>query len=261
MPEPLSVIVTGSTSGIGLGVAHCFAKAGAKVALNGRSATDQTEAVLKDFQAAYGADNVIFACADISRPDQVKAMVAETTAAFGRVDVLVQNAGIQYTETVVDFPVDKWDQIIGVNLSSVFYGAQAVLPAMLAQGFGRIINIASVHGLVASKEKAAYVAAKHGVVGLTKVMALETAQSNVTCNCICPGWVLTPLVEKQIHDRAAENGTTYDIEKAKLVAEKQPSMEFATPEQIGALALFLATEGAAQITGQSIAVDGGWTAQ
>jgi len=261
MSEPLSVIVTGSTSGIGMGVAHCFAKSGAKVALNGRRMNDAAKAALDEFQAAYGADNVVFAGADISLPEQVAEMVATTTQAFGRVDVLVQNAGIQHTETVVDFPAEKWDQIINVNLSSVFHGAQAVLPAMLAQGFGRIINVASVHGLVASKEKAAYVAAKHGVIGLTKVMALETAETNVTCNCICPGWVLTPLVEKQIHARAEENGTTYEIEKLKLVAEKQPSLEFATPEQIGALAVFLSTEPAAQITGQSIAVDGGWTAQ
>ena len=244
-----------------MGVAHTFAKAGHKVTLNGRSMNDASQAALDEFKAAYGADKVILAAADISVPAEVKAMVAQATEAFGRVDVLVQNAGIQYTETVVDFPPERWDQIISVNLSSVFHGAQAVLPAMLAQGYGRIINIASVHGLVASKEKSAYVAAKHGVIGLNKVMALETAEAPVTCNCICPGWVLTPLVEAQIHDRAAENGTTYEIEKLKLVAEKQPSLEFATPEQIGALALFLCSEPAAQITGQAISVDGGWTAQ
>lgn len=261
MADGLCVIVTGSTSGIGMGVAHSFAKAGAKVALNGRKLNDAAQSVLTEFQAMYGAENIVFAGADISVPDQVKAMVETATAAFGRVDVLVQNAGIQHTASVVDFPADKWSQIIDVNLSSVFHGAQAVLPLMLAQGFGRIINIASVHGMVASKQKAAYVAAKHGVIGLSKVIALETAETNVTCNCICPGWVLTPLVEKQIQQRAADNGTTFAIEKLKLVSEKQPSMEFTTPEQIGDLAVFLASPSAAQLTGQAIAVDGGWTAQ
>ncbi len=244
-----------------MGIAHCFAKAGAKVALNGRKLNDPAQAALEEFQKAYGADNIVFAGADISQPDQVDAMVAKTKEAFGKVDVLVQNAGIQHTATVVDFPIDRWDQIINVNLSSCFYGAKAVLPGMLEQGFGRIINVASVHGLIASKEKAAYVAAKHGVIGLTKVIALETAESPVTCNAICPGWVLTPLVEKQIRARAEANGTTYEIEKLALVSEKQPSKEFTTPEQMGGLAVFLASDAASQLTGQAIPVDGGWTAQ
>lgn len=261
MPDSLSVIVTGSTSGIGMGVAHSFAKAGHKVALNGRRLNEPAEAALKEFEAAYGVDNIVFAGADIGKPDQVDAMVKTAVDAFGRVDVLVQNAGIQHTAAVVDFPHDRWEQIISVNLSSVFYGAQAVLPMMLAQGYGRIINVASVHGLIASKEKAAYVAAKHGVVGLTKVLALETAETPVTCNAICPGWVLTPLVEKQIEARAEENGTSFDHEKLALLAEKQPSLEFTTPAQLGDLAVFLSTDSAAQLTGQSIAMDGGWTAQ
>lgn len=261
MADQLNVIITGSTSGIGMGVAHSFAKAGHKVAINGRRMNDAAEAAMKEFTDAYGADNVIFAGADISKPDQIDGMVDATVKAFGQVDVLVQNAGIQHTAPVVDFPNDRWEQIISVNLSSVFYGAKTVLPMMLKQGYGRIINVASVHGLVASKEKAAYVAAKHGVVGLTKVMALETAETPVTCNCICPGWVLTPLVEKQIHARAAENGTTYDAERLALLSEKQPSKEFTTPEQLGDLAVFLSSSSADQLTGQSISMDGGWTAQ
>ncbi|WP_416897523.1 MAG: 3-hydroxybutyrate dehydrogenase [Minwuia sp.] len=261
MAKPQNVIVTGSTSGIGQGMAHEFAKAGAKVMLNGRKLNDAAQAVLTEFQDAYGKDMVSFASCDVAVPEQVEAMVEQTVAEFGSVDVLVQNAGIQHTSKVHDFPLDKWDQIIAVDLSSVFYGIRAALPKMLAQDFGRIINVASVHGLIASKEKAAYVAAKHGVVGLTKVTALETATTNVTCNAICPGWVLTPLVEKQIHARAEANGTTFEQEKLALVAEKQPSQEFATPSQMGALAVFLASEAAAQITGQSMPVDGGWTAQ
>ncbi|ANK80502.1 MAG: 3-hydroxybutyrate dehydrogenase [Rhizobiales bacterium NRL2] len=261
MTRPQNVIVTGSTSGIGLGTAHSFARAGARVVLNGRRLNDAAEAVLSEFRERYGHDNVIFAACDVADPGQVEEMVSGTVDAFGSVDVLVQNAGIQHTSSVHEFPLDKWDQIIAVDLSSVFYGIRAALPRMLAQDFGRIINVASVHGLVASKEKAAYVAAKHGVVGLTKVTALETATVNITCNAICPGWVLTPLVEKQIHARAQANGTSFDEEKRKLVAEKQPSQEFATPEQIGALAVFLASEAAAQITGQALPVDGGWTAQ
>lgn len=261
MAEQLSVIVTGSTSGIGMGVAHSFAKAGHKVAINGRRLNEAAEAAMKEFTDAYGAENIVFAGADISKPDQVDAMVETTVKAFGKVDVLVQNAGIQHTAPVVDFPADKWEQIISVNLSSVFYGAKAVLPMMLKQGYGRIINIASVHGLIASKEKAAYVAAKHGVIGLTKVMALETAEAPVTCNCICPGWVLTPLVAKQIEARAAENGATFEHEKMALLSEKQPSKEFTTPGQLGDLAVFLSTDSASQLTGQAISMDGGWTAQ
>ena len=261
MPAPLNVIVTGSTSGIGLGIATSFAAAGARIVLNDLRANPAADAVVADFQAKYGKDAVIFVEADVSKPDQIQALVDKAISAFGHVDVMVQNAGIQHTADVVDFPAEKWEQIIAVNLSSVFYGAKAVLPSMLARGSGRIINIASTHGLVASKEKSAYVAAKHGVVGLTKVIALETAESKITCNAICPGWVLTPLVEKQIQARAAENGTTFDVAKVDVLREKQPSMDFVTPEQIGAMALYLASDAAIQITGQQMVIDGGWTAR
>lgn len=261
MTQPQNVIVTGSTSGIGLGMAHCFAQAGARVVLNGRKRSEAADAVLAEFRENYGHDQVMFIACDVANPAEVEAMVAETVEGFGGVDVLVQNAGIQHTAPVQDFPLEQWNRIMGVNLSSVFHGIRAALPHMLEQDFGRIINVASVHGLVASREKAAYVAAKHGVLGLTKVTALETAAANVTCNAICPGWVLTPLVENQIRARAEANGTSYDEEKHKLLSEKQPSGQFATPEQIGALGVFLASEAASQITGQALTVDGGWTAQ
>lgn len=261
MPERLSVIVTGSTSGIGYGIADVFAAAGHRVMLNDLREGDASAEATEAFAKKYGADSVAFCAADVSKPDELEAMAAKANAEFGQIDVLVQNAGIQFTAPVTDFPVERWDQIIAVNLSSVFYGAKTVLPGMLERGWGRIINIASAHGLVASPEKSAYVAAKHGVVGLTKVIALETAKTGVTCNAICPGWVLTPLVDKQIHARAKANGTTYEQEKIALVGEKHPSEEFATPEQIGALAVFLSSDAAGQIRGQAMPVDGGWTAQ
>jgi 3-hydroxybutyrate dehydrogenase len=188
-------------------------------------------------------------------------MVGATIAEFGQLDILINNAGIQYTAPIEQFPPDRWDAIIAINLSANFHTIRAALPDMRQRNWGRIINIASTHGLVASSEKSAYVAAKHGVVGLTKVVALETAPAGITCNAICPGWVLTPLVEKQINDRASREGISVDRAKAELLAEKQPSHEFATPEQIGALAVFLCSDAAAQITGATLPVDGGWTAQ
>jgi 3-hydroxybutyrate dehydrogenase len=177
------------------------------------------------------------------------------------VDVLVNNAGIQFVADIVDFPEDRWDAIIAINLSSAFHGIKAAAPGMKARGWGRIINIASAHGLVASAQKAAYVAAKHGIVGLTKVAGIELANTGITCNAICPGWVLTPLVEKQLHDRADKNGTSYEQEKEALVSEKQPMKQFSTPAQIGALAVFLCSDGAATITGAPLSIDGGWVAQ
>jgi 3-hydroxybutyrate dehydrogenase len=200
---------------------------------------------------------VDYSGADLSRAENVRAMVE----AAGDVDILVNNAGIQHVSPVETFPEERWDQVLAVNLSACFHAIRAALPRMRAKNWGRIINIASVHGLVASANKSAYVAAKHGLVGLTKVVALETARTGVTCNAICPGWVLTPLVRKQIEDRAAREGIPADQARDLLLGEKQPSMDFATPEQIGALAVFLCSDAAAQIRGASLTVDGGWTAQ
>jgi 3-hydroxybutyrate dehydrogenase len=188
-------------------------------------------------------------------------MVEAATRELGKVDILVNNAGIQHTAPVEDFPVDRWDAVIAINLSANFHAIRTVIPQMRQRNWGRIINIASAHGLVASVEKAAYVAAKHGVVGLTKVVALETATTGITCNAICPGWVLTPLVERQINERASREGISIDQAKADLLSEKQPSHEFATPGQLGALTVFLCSEAAAQIRGVALPVDGGWTAQ
>ena len=197
----------------------------------------------------------------MSKPDDIYAMVKKATADLGGVDILVNNAGIQHVAPIQDFPPERWDAIIAINLSSAFHTVRAALPQMLDRNWGRIINIASAHGLVASVQKAGYVAAKHGLVGLTKVVALETAKTGITCNAICPGWVLTPLVQKQIEARAANESVTVEHAKTELLAEKQPSLEFVTPEQIGGLAVFLCSEAAAQIRGAAISMDGGWTAQ
>ena len=199
--------------------------------------------------------------ADISKPEQIRAMVEQATRELGSVDIVVNNAGIQHTAPVDEFPEDRWDAVISINLSSNFHAIKAVLPQMKARNWGRIVNIASVHGLVASKEKAAYVAAKHGVIGLTKTVALEMARTGITCNAICPGWVLTPLVQKQIDARAEREGIPVDQAKSELLAEKQPSGEFATPEQMGALCVFLCSDAAAQIRGAALPVDGAWLAQ
>jgi 3-hydroxybutyrate dehydrogenase len=197
----------------------------------------------------------------MSKPREVAGMIEQAIREFGRVDILVNNAGIQYTAAVEEFPDDKWDAILAINLSASFHGIKAVLPQMKARNWGRIVNVASTHGLVASTQKAAYVAAKHGLLGLTKVVALETATTGVTCNAICPGWVLTPLVQKQIDDIAARERIPIDDARARLLGEKQPSLDFATPEQIGALTVFLCSDAAAQIRGACVPVDGGWVAQ
>jgi 3-hydroxybutyrate dehydrogenase len=198
---------------------------------------------------------------DMSRPEEIVGMVEEANRELGRVDILVNNAGIQFVAPVHEFPVERWDAIIAINLSAAFRATRAALPGMLERGWGRIVNIASVHGLVASANKAAYVAAKHGLVGLTKVVALETARTGITCNAICPGWVLTPLVQRQIDDRAAQEGAAVEQAKLEILAEKQPSLQFVTTEQIGALAVFLCSPAADQIRGQALAIDGAWTAQ
>jgi 3-hydroxybutyrate dehydrogenase len=255
-----SAIVTGSTSGIGLGIARALADAGANVLLNGFGDSREIERLRAALAAEFKV-KIAFSGADISKPAQIRDMVHEATRELGTVDILVNNAGIQHTAPVEEFPEERWDAVIAINLSSNFHAIKAVLPQMKSRNWGRIINIASVHGLVASVQKAAYIAAKHGVLGLTKVVALETATSGITCNAICPGWVLTPLVQKQINDRAAHEGIPVERAKLELLAEKQPSLEFATPEQIGALTVFLCSDAAAQIRGAALPVDGGWVAQ
>ncbi|MNO45199.1 D-beta-hydroxybutyrate dehydrogenase [compost metagenome] len=250
-----TALVTGSTSGIGLGVARKLAEAGANLVLNGFGEVDAAVAGI----AACGV-KVGHHPADISSPEQIAEMFAYAEREFGGVDILVNNAGIQYVAPVEEFPVERWDAIIAINLSAVFHTTRLALPGMRQRGWGRIVNIASVHGLVASAQKSAYVAAKHGVLGLTKTVALETATTPITCNAICPGWVLTPLVQKQIDARIAA-GAGPDQARHDLLAEKQPSVEFVTPEQIGELALFLCSDAAAQVRGVAWNMDGGWVAQ
>jgi 3-hydroxybutyrate dehydrogenase len=253
-------LVTGSTSGIGLGIARALAGDGADIMLNGFGAKAdierETAAIIADFGVRVG-----YSGADLSSGAGVRQMVAEATDTLGRVDILVNNAGIQYVADIVDFPEERWDAVIAINLSAAFHGIKAAAPGMKARGWGRIINTASAHGLVASAQKVAYVAAKHGILGITKVAGIELANTGVTVNAICPGWVLTPLVEKQLHDRAEKNGTSFEAEKIALVSEKQPMTQFTTPAQIGALAVFLCSEAAKTITGAPISIDGGWTAQ
>ena len=255
-----SAVVTGSTSGIGLGIARALAGEGANVMLNGFGDEREIAALRDDMASAHGV-NVVVNRADMAAPAAIRQMIEQATRELGAVDILVNNAGIQYTAAIEEFPEAKWDAILAINLSSNFHAIKAVLPQMRARNFGRIVNVASAHGLVASVEKAAYVAAKHAVLGLTKVVALETATTNVTCNAICPGFVLTPLVQKQIDDRAAAARISAAQARVELLSEKQPSHEFATPEQIGALAVFLCSAGAAQMRGAAVTVDGGWTAQ
>jgi len=253
-------LVTGSTSGIGLGIATAFAQQGADIVLNGFGDAAEIEKVRAGLADKHGV-KVIYDGADLSKGDAVRGLVESTVRQLGRIDILVNNAGIQHTALIEDFPAEKWDAILALNLSAVFHGTAAALPHMKKQGFGRIINIASAHGLVASANKSAYVAAKHGVVGFTKVTALETAGQGITANSICPGWVRTPLVEKQITALAEKNGVDQETAARELLSEKQPSLQFVTPEQLGGTAVFLASDAAAQITGTSVSVDGGWTAR
>jgi 3-hydroxybutyrate dehydrogenase len=250
-----TALVTGSTSGIGLGIALSLAKAGANLILNGFGDATTVLAEVRQFGGKVGHHP-----ADVSDPAQIADMIAYAEREFGGVDILINNAGIQFVAPVEEFPVERWDSIIAINLSSVFHSTRLCLPGMRTKGWGRIVNIASVHGLVGSTGKAAYVAAKHGVIGLTKVVGLETAASHITCNAICPGWVLTPLVQQQIDARGAVDG---DLEKAKhdLLAEKQPSLEFVTPPQLGELVLFLCSEAGSQVRGAAWNIDGGWLAQ
>jgi 3-hydroxybutyrate dehydrogenase len=253
-------LVTGSTSGIGLGIARALAAEGASVMLNGFGEAAAIERLRAALAQEFGV-GVAFHAADVAQPAEVRELVAGAQRAFGSVDILVNNAGIQHVAPIEAFPEDRWDAVIAINLSALFHATKAALPLMKRRNWGRIINIASTHGLVASADKAAYVAAKHGVLGLTKVVALETAQTGITCNAICPGWVLTPLVQQQIDARAAHGGMTPEQASIELLREKQPSLAFTTPEQIGALAVFLCSEAAVQIRGAALPVDGAWTAQ
>lgn len=253
-------LVTGSTSGIGLGIATAFAQQGADIVLNGFGDAADIEKLRSELAKKHGV-KVIYDGADLSKGAAVRELVENTVRQLGRIDILVNNAGIQHTALIEDFPAEKWDAILALNLSAVFHGTAAALPHMKKQGSGRIINIASAHGLVASTSKSAYVAAKHGVVGFTKVTALETAGQGITANAICPGWVRTPLVEKQITALAEKNGVDQEAAARELLSEKQPSLQFVTPEQLGGTAVFLASDAAAQITGTTVSVDGGWTAR
>jgi len=253
-------LVTGSTSGIGLGIAEALAAQGANIVLNGFGDAAEIEKLRAAMAQRHGV-TVEYENADLMDTGEVEALLGRLTDRHGAVDILVNNAGIQHVAPVERFPAERWDAVIALNLSAAFHTTRCALPAMKARNWGRIINVASAHGLVASAEKAAYVAAKHGIVGLTKTVALETARTGVTCNAICPGWVLTPLVQKQIDERAKAAGTSVEDAKVALLAEKQPSHEFVTPEQLGALAVFLCSPGADQVRGVAWAMDGGWTAQ
>jgi 3-hydroxybutyrate dehydrogenase len=255
-----TALVTGSTSGIGLGIAKALAAQGANIVLNGFGEVDGPKAEVE----ALGV-KVAYHGADMSKPSDIADMIKYAAAQFGQVDILVNNAGIQHVARVENFPVEKWDAIIAINLSSAFHATRLALPAMLAanggKGWGRIINVASVHGLVGSAEKSAYVAAKHGVVGFTKVTALENATSGVTCNAICPGWVLTPLVQKQVDAKATAGGISNAQATAQLLGEKEPSLQFTTPEELGALAVFLCSPAGDNVRGVAWNMDGGWAAQ
>jgi 3-hydroxybutyrate dehydrogenase len=252
-------LVTGSTSGIGLGIARALAAAGSAVVLNGFGKPED----IAEAQARIVSEFKVearYCPADMSKAAPIADMIAMTVDAFGRIDILVNNAGIQHVASIEQFPIEKWDAILAINLSSAFHATRASLPSMRRNGFGRIINIASAHGLVASPFKSAYVAAKHGIVGLTKVIALETAEANITCNAICPGYVYTPLVEAQIEGQAKAHGIPRDQVIRDVLLAQQPNRRFATVEELGALSVFLASDAAASITGIALPVDGGWTA-
>ncbi|HUP74144.1 MAG TPA: 3-hydroxybutyrate dehydrogenase [Acidimicrobiales bacterium] len=254
-----TAVVTGSTSGIGLGIARALAAQGANVVLNGLGDPDDIAAIESELRG-WGVQ-ARHHPADMRDPAQIEAMVTDAEATFGGVDILVNNAGIQHVADIESFPTDKWDAILAINLSSAFHTIRCALPGMKRANWGRIVNIASAHGLVASPQKVAYVAAKHGMLGLTKTVALETATTGVTCNAICPGWVLTPLVQRQIEVRAEAAALSIDAAKHLLLGEKQPSLEFVTPEQIAAVVVFLCSDASSQVRGAAWNVDGGWCAQ
>jgi 3-hydroxybutyrate dehydrogenase len=255
-----NALVTGSTSGIGLATARALAADGANIMLNGFGDKAEIEKERAGLEKEFGV-KALYSPADMSKPAEIAAMVATTEKSFGALDVLVNNAGIQHVANIEDFPPEKWDAIIAINLSSAFHSIRAAMPGMKKRKWGRIINIASAHGLVASGQKVAYVAAKHGLVGLSKVVAIEAANDGVTCNAICPGWVLTAMVKAQVEARAKANGQSFDQAKVALVSEKQPMHDYTKPESIGALAVFLCSDAAATITGSAYSIDGGWVAQ
>jgi 3-hydroxybutyrate dehydrogenase len=259
MLQGKSAIVTGSTSGIGLGIAEALAAQGCNVMLNGFGDKAEIEKLQRDLAAKHKV-KVVYSGADMSKPAEIRQMVADCASQLGSVDIVVNNAGIQFVAPVEEFPDDKWDAIIAINLSAAFHAVKAAIPHMRKKGWGRIINVSSAHGLVGSDGKAAYVAAKHGIIGFTKVVALDHANHGITSNAICPGWVLTPLVQKQIEDKAKQQGISVDQAKENLLKEKQPMWEFSTPEGLGALTVFLCSDAAATTTGIAIPMDGGWTA-
>ena len=255
-----TALVTGSTSGIGLGIAHALAAQGANIVFNGFGDPVQIAQLQQETSGKFGV-RTSYSAADMSKPADIDHMIADAITQFSGIDILVNNAGIQHVANIEDFPVDSWNAIIAINLSASFHTTRLVLPHMQKKNWGRIINIASVHGLVASAGKSAYVAAKHGLVGLTKVTALENAHTGITCNAICPGWVLTPLVQKQVDARASAASISVEQAKKSLLMEKQPSGEFVTPEELGAMAAFLCSPAANQVRGAAWNMDGGWLAQ
>ena len=255
-----TALVTGSTSGIGLATARALAEDGANVMLNGFGDKAEIEKIRTGIEKDFGI-KVGYSPADMTNPAEIADMIRTTEKEFGSLDVLVNNAGIQHVANIEDFPIEKWDAIIAINLSSSFHTIRAAIPGMKARKWGRIINIASAHGLVASVQKAAYISAKHGLVGLTKVVALEAANNGITCNAICPGWVLTPLIQQQIDTRAKTSGKSTREAEIALLSEKQPMLQFTKPESIGALVVFLCSDAAATITGSAYSIDGGWVAQ
>jgi 3-hydroxybutyrate dehydrogenase len=255
-----SALITGSTSGIGLAIARALAGAGCNITLNGFGNADEIESLRHRIEAEYSV-RAQYSAADMTKPGEIKTMIKKALTAFGGVDILVNNAGIQHVAPIDEFPVEKWDAIIAIDLSSAFHTTHAALPAMKAKRWGRIINIASAHGLVASPFKSAYVAAKHGVVGLTKAIALEVAEQGITCNAICPGYVQTPLVEGQVEDTAKARGISREAVMRDVLLAAQPSKQFVQPEQVASFVVYLASDAATSITGSALTIDGGWTAQ
>ncbi|SCA57421.1 D-beta-hydroxybutyrate dehydrogenase [Candidatus Terasakiella magnetica] len=255
-----TAIVTGSTSGIGLGIATSLCEQNCNVVINGRKQTEQTDKICADLDK-LGSGKVLFQAADLSKLDHIETMMSNTKQEFGSVDIVVNNAGMQHVSPIEDFDPEKWDLLLSLNLSAAFHVMRLALPDMKAKNWGRVINVSSAHGQVASVNKSAYVASKHGLIGLTKVCALETAETGITANTICPGWVRTPLVEDQIVMRADKSGRTVEEEAKDLLSEKQPSKEFVTPKQLGDTAVYLCSDAASQMTGTTLTLDGGWTAQ